>query len=146
MLLFVYGTLRRGGDNHAKLAGARYISSARTVAGYELVDMGGYPAVLEHGCDAIVGELYEIDDALSKRLDAFEEVPTLYERKRVRLDPMCQETRRDRMFPFADAYIMKREHAGEAPRLEGGDWLSVAEFSADTVGRPTLPEPPNAQS
>ena len=145
MLLFVYGTLRRGGGNHDKLAGARYVSSARTVAGYELVDMGGYPAVLEQGNDAIAGELYEVDDVLSRALDAFEEVPSLYERKRVRLDPINQQSRRDCLYPYADAYVMTRERAGGAPRLEGGDWLSVSEFSTTTARRPGLPELPNAQ-
>ncbi|HEX4351864.1 MAG TPA: gamma-glutamylcyclotransferase family protein, partial [Polyangiales bacterium] len=77
MLLFVYGTLRRDAANHHEMGDARFIGRARTAPRYELVDMGGYPAMLEGGRTSIVGELYEVDDALLRQLDAFEEVPEL---------------------------------------------------------------------
>ena len=120
MLLFVYGTLRRGEDNHAQLGRAAYRGEARTRPCYELVDMGGYPALLEAGADAVRGELYEVPESLVPHLDAFEEVPMLYERKRIAL---------------ADAqvlgYVMRREVAGSAPRIPSGDWCARA---ADHAG------------
>ena len=34
--LFVYGTLKRGGSNHAQLAGQKFIAEAHTMPGYTL--------------------------------------------------------------------------------------------------------------
>ena len=114
MLLFVYGTLRNGAENHAELNGARYAGRARTEAAYELVDLGAYPALVEGGATAIVGEVYEVDDTLLRRLDVFEEVPEVYERKLVRLAL-------DATHPV-EAYVMRREQALRAPRIASGDW------------------------
>lgn len=112
MLLFVYGTLRRGAANHHELGDAVYVRQAVTAARYELVDMGGYPALLDRGQTAVVGELYEVGAAQLAQLDAFEDVPTLYERQTVQIDGMA-----------VAAYVMRPELAAHAPRLPGGDWL-----------------------
>lgn len=116
MLLFVYGTLRSGAENHAELRGARFSGRARTAPAYELIDCGEYPALVEGGADAIEGELYEVDDALLCRLDVFEDVPALYERKLV---SMALDSPRS-----VEAYVMRRESALCAPRIASGDWCS----------------------
>jgi gamma-glutamylcyclotransferase (GGCT)/AIG2-like uncharacterized protein YtfP len=69
--LFVYGSLRRGRENHDELAGARYVGPARTAPRYRLVQKEGYRALIE-GDRAIEGELYDIDDQVMTRLDEFE--------------------------------------------------------------------------
>ena len=69
--LFVYGSLRRGREHHAELAGARYVGGARTEARYRLVDRDGYRALVE-GDRVIDGEVYDVDLDLMVRLDAFE--------------------------------------------------------------------------
>lgn len=114
MLLFVYGTLRRGADNHAELSGAQFSCAARTAAAYELVDLGGYPAVIEGGNTAVEGEIYEVDAALLQRLDEFEEAPHLYERKLV---SMALDSAQP-----VEAYVMRPERVRDAPRIESGDW------------------------
>lgn len=111
MLLFVYGTLCLGESNHRQLAGGLFRARASTAAEYELVDMGGYPALLEGGNIAVRGELYEIDPSHLSLLDAFEDVPLLYDRKTVRIGDVEAET-----------YIMRRALAGAAPRIRSGDW------------------------
>lgn len=111
MLIFVYGTLRRGEHNHGHLGPARYVGDAWTQPGYELVDLGEYPALLEDGSDAVRGELYEVPEHWLPHLDAFEDVPDLYERKPIAL--------RDGQ---AIGYVMRREVAGTAPRIASGDW------------------------
>jgi gamma-glutamylaminecyclotransferase len=140
MLLFVYGTLRRGADNHDQLRGARLLGSARTRAAYELVDMGGYPALLEAGRTAVVGELYEVEETLRRKLDAFEEVPTLYVRKHVSLDAASERLCRQHGSSLAEAYVMRRAQAASAPRLEDGNWLPGTDFSLgdgqDSAQRP----------
>jgi gamma-glutamylcyclotransferase (GGCT)/AIG2-like uncharacterized protein YtfP len=127
MLLFVYGTLRRDAANHRELRDATFIGHARTQPKYELVDMGGYPALLEGGADAVVGEVYEIPGALLVALDAFEEVPDLYQRKDIAIDPLSSAMSKGRLSsPSIEAYVMPRERAKRAPRLPNGDWISCS--------------------
>lgn len=109
--LFVYGSLRRGERYHAKLRGARFLCDAHTEACYELVDLGPYPALLEHGSDCVAGEIYEIDTELLEALDAFEEAPEVYERKALKLRGA-----------HAEGYVMSRARAGTARRITSGDW------------------------
>lgn len=113
MLIFVYGTLRRGEHNHPELGPARYVAETWTAPRYELVDMGQYPALLEAGHDAVRGELYEVPESWLAHLDWFEDVPTLYERKPIALSDAR-----------ALAYVMRRELAGSAPRIASGDWCA----------------------
>lgn len=114
MLLFVYGTLRQGERNHAELKGARFVREASTHPRYQLVDMGGFPALLEGGSTAVRGELYEVEEGSLPHLDAFEDVPSLYERKPVSI-------------PGASAlgYVMRPEVAQAAPVIPSGDWCSA---------------------
>ena len=71
MSLFVYGSLRRGRDNHRELAGATYLRSVSTEPHYGLVECDGYPALIPGG-GAVEGELYEVTSEHLARLDAFE--------------------------------------------------------------------------
>jgi gamma-glutamylcyclotransferase (GGCT)/AIG2-like uncharacterized protein YtfP len=113
MLIFVYGTLRRGQSNHCQLGPSRFVSYASTAPRYELVDLGGYPALLEGGRDVVRGELFEVPDSWLSHLDAFEDVPTLYERVPVQL-----------AHAQVLGYVMRREVAGDAPRIASGDWCA----------------------
>lgn len=87
-LLFVYGTLKRGGDNHEWLAGQRFVAEAHTLPFYRLFDLGGYPGMIrdDHGL-AIAGEVWEVDEASLTRLDVLEDVDGgEYERVPIQLD------------------------------------------------------------
>ena len=72
--LFVYGTLKRGGSNHAFLAGQRYLGIARTQPGFTLFSLGAYPGLVPSPEDraGVTGELWSIDDACLVRLDELE--------------------------------------------------------------------------
>jgi gamma-glutamylcyclotransferase (GGCT)/AIG2-like uncharacterized protein YtfP len=72
-LLFVYGTLRKGGKNEiTRLYPTAAFAGNASVAGV-LYDMGGYPAVvLDKDGTSVVGEVYEIDDETLAKLDEFE--------------------------------------------------------------------------
>lgn len=111
MLLFVYGTLQRGESNHGQLAGAKFVQRASTDPEFELVDLGGFPALLEDGNTAVRGELYEVAPERLAALDAFEEVPVLYMRKSIRVGGQ-----------LAEAYVMRRDQAGGARRIDDGNW------------------------
>lgn len=110
--LFVYGTLLRGETNDHRLAGAEPLGPALTVAGYDLLDLGGYPALVAGGATAVAGELYALAAPALARLDAFEGHPTLFCRTRIRLS-----TGRT-----ADAYLFDRRRAERAPLIPSGDW------------------------
>ena len=76
-LVFVYGTLKRGLSNHRWLRGQTFLGEARTVAGYRMFDLGGYPGmVLEEGEDggAIEGEVWAVDAEGLRGLDKLEGV------------------------------------------------------------------------
>ncbi len=72
--LFVYGTLKRGGSNHAFLAGQNFLGVARTVPGFTLFSLEAYPGLVASPEDraGVTGELWSIDDACLVRLDELE--------------------------------------------------------------------------
>ena len=96
-LVFVYGTLKRGGSNHRLLADQRFVAEARTVPGYRLYHLGDYPGMIVAADDTIgvSGEIWSVDDDALARLDAFEGVhESLYRREPIKLLP-----------PFADQRV-----------------------------------------
>ena len=82
-LLFVYGTLKRGQRNHARLAGQEFVGEAQTLPRYRLYDRGRYPCLVEVGQAgvAVRGEVWRVDEADLACLDEFEGAPTLFRRR-----------------------------------------------------------------
>jgi gamma-glutamylcyclotransferase (GGCT)/AIG2-like uncharacterized protein YtfP len=73
--VFVYGTLRRGGSNHFRLAGAEFIS-AGTITG-RMYRIDWYPGlVLDPAGGEIHGEIYAVSPELLAALDCFEGLST----------------------------------------------------------------------
>jgi gamma-glutamylcyclotransferase (GGCT)/AIG2-like uncharacterized protein YtfP len=74
--IFVYGTLKRGGSNHALLAGQKFIAVAHTQALYRLYALSGFPAMVEAAQNglSIEGEIWEIDAECLPALDELEDV------------------------------------------------------------------------
>ena len=88
ILLFVYGTLKRGCRGHGWLAGQEWMGSAKTLPHYRLHDSGCYPCLvrdLEHGV-LIHGELWRVLSNDLKRLDAYEGAPELFRRDRIEVE------------------------------------------------------------
>jgi gamma-glutamylcyclotransferase (GGCT)/AIG2-like uncharacterized protein YtfP len=116
-LLFVYGTLKRGCSNHAQMDGQEFVGLARTVPGFTLYDLGGYPAIVTAPDDrtGVVGEVWCVDAEGLQRLDRFEGVHEgLYRREQIALQA-----------PFADraidAYVSVLPVSGR-PHV-GSEWL-----------------------
>jgi len=109
--LFVYGTLMRAESAHELLGPSRFIAQARTEPAFTLVDLGHYPGLVAGGSDRVVGEIWEVSRGAIDRLDRYEEVPEVYERRTLELG-----TRR------AQAYVLRAEHAAGKPRIASGDW------------------------
>ena len=87
IVLFVYGTLKRGHAAHHLLAGQHFFGPAVTAPRYRLVDLGPYPGLVYDDANglAVSGELWEVTDEQLKELDAFEGCPTLYRREAVEM-------------------------------------------------------------
>lgn len=107
-LLFVYGTLKRGCSNHAQLVGQAFLGAARTVPGYRLYDLGGYPGLSLHASDTtgVTGEVWSVDDAALRRLDQFEGVHAgLYRRELIPLQPPFEDQQVEAYFPVLTAHL-----------------------------------------
>jgi gamma-glutamylcyclotransferase (GGCT)/AIG2-like uncharacterized protein YtfP len=113
--VFIYGTLRRGGANHAEIADLPFLGTVRTAPRYRLVDCGRWPALVEGGDVAVVGELYEATAAQLHRLDLFEGVPHLYLRVDVELEDGT----------LAVSYGMPPNRVAGKADVPGGDWARV---------------------
>ncbi|MDI1319207.1 MAG: gamma-glutamylcyclotransferase, partial [bacterium] len=72
--VFVYGTLKRGGSNHAFLARQRFLGEARTAPGFTLYSLGDYPGMVRAPGDTagVTGELWVVDDTCLAELDQLE--------------------------------------------------------------------------
>jgi len=79
-LLFVYGTLKRGGLRHGPLARQVFRGEARTRPLYALYHVGAYPGLKPRpdGGQAVRGELYEVGRSLLPWLDREEGAPDLF--------------------------------------------------------------------
>ncbi|KAK5847503.1 hypothetical protein PBY51_016625 [Eleginops maclovinus] len=93
--VFVYGTLKKGQPNNYRMfdvanGKAAFLASACTVQKHPLVIAGKYniPFLLNVPGQGhrVKGEIYKVDDKMLKFLDAFESVPTMYQRTEVKLE------------------------------------------------------------
>jgi gamma-glutamylaminecyclotransferase len=109
--LFVYGTLRRGERAHGLLARATFLGNVRTEAGYQLRDLGPFPALVRGGGASVTGELYVVSRALLLRLDRYEGVD--YLRSAITLDDGTA----------AEAYLAGPEIEGLGEPIRSGDWF-----------------------
>jgi len=73
--VFVYGTLKRGEENHDWLEGQHFVTIARTQPHYRLFDLAGYPGMVR-AVDglAVEGEVWEVSEEGMARLDLLEDV------------------------------------------------------------------------
>jgi gamma-glutamylcyclotransferase (GGCT)/AIG2-like uncharacterized protein YtfP len=116
-LIFVYGTLKRGGSNHAFLIGQTFLQSARTVAGYSLVHLRDFPGMIPDEMDRIgvAGEVWKVDLTCLAQLDDLEGVDEgLYRREAIQLQGFSENERVETYLYAGD--ILDR------PRLPHGHW------------------------
>lgn len=85
-ILFFYGSLRRGGTNHFRIADQSFLGEAVTVPKYRLIDLGRYQGMIRDDATgiAIPGELWEVDELSLAELDTFE--GTDYPRRPVEIE------------------------------------------------------------
>ncbi len=114
VLVFVYGSLKRGFRHHSVLGSAQLVREASTAPGYRLVRYGEYPALARDpgGNERVYGELYRVAPNELPRLDAFEDVPELYQRELITLDGGEQ----------AEAYVISADVAARHLPVPFGKW------------------------
>lgn len=74
MIIFVYGTLKRGFRASEMLASSKFIGSVKTKPFYKLFSRTNYPCMVYCPIDGnqVSGEIYEIDYLTLKRLNEYE--------------------------------------------------------------------------
>lgn len=124
-LVFVYGSLKRGGPNHHWLTGGRFLGRRR-LHGARLHDLGPYPMAVAAPAEPkpeatalIHGELFVLETSGLARLDQLEDVPREYLRQRWRLSDGSR----------AWVYLGRREQVLGLPLVPFGDWGSTPVFS-----------------
>jgi gamma-glutamylaminecyclotransferase len=80
MILFVYGSLKRGRSNHRRIADQQYLGEAVTEPRYRLIDLGTYPGMVRDDMNgvAVKGELWEVGPRCLAELDEFEKADAPY--------------------------------------------------------------------
>jgi len=82
--VFVYGTLKKGENNHFFLKNSEFICSTQTSGKYTMLDLGSYPAVIISPKNYYIsGEIYEVNDATFLQLDRLEDYPNYYIRRMI---------------------------------------------------------------
>lgn len=120
-IVFVYGTLRRGGSNHFRLAGAEFVA-AGTVTG-RLYRIDWYPGlVIDTAGSEIRGEVYAVDSEQLSALDAFEGLSAGEiegsEYRRIQTSVMLQDSQ------TITAWVWEwLGNVDESLRIADGDWL-----------------------
>ncbi|MBX9580080.1 MAG: gamma-glutamylcyclotransferase [Gemmataceae bacterium] len=73
-ILFLYGSLKHGGENHRLVADQVYLGPAVTEPGYRVVSLGRYPGLVEDAANglAVAGELWQVSRCCLLELDDFE--------------------------------------------------------------------------
>lgn len=122
VLVFIYGSHLRGETNHALIGHARFLAEVRTSRAYELVDMGGFPALV-NGTDrsTVVGEVYGVDPSTLLMMDEQEDHPVFYRRQRIEID-LTGEATGVLQGREVVAYVLPEKKAANYPRIASGDW------------------------
>lgn len=120
-LVFVYGTLRRGGSNHFRMAGAEFIAQGSITGRMYRIDW--YPGlVLDDAGDEIHGEIFSVTPELLSALDIFEGLSAGEiegsEYRRVQTTVVQQDSQTCSAWVWEWLGITE-----ESQRITDGDWL-----------------------
>ena len=123
-LVFVYGTLRRGGARamSVRFPNSKFIADAK-VSG-SLYDLGAYPGLLLNESNSfVIGEVYEVDDEILNQLDDIE-ASSYYSRKQVEISVGAERRIGWTYEPNPESYSLQTS-------ITSGDWLVYAKTKTD---------------
>ena len=117
--VFVYGTLRRGGSNHFRMAGSDLVTPG-TVSG-KMYRISWYPGLVLGPEGRVVGETYAVGEEQLRALDEFEGVSAEEEGSESRR-VKAPDTARDGS--TTEAWVWEWIGLVDETRVVGeGDWL-----------------------
>ena len=90
-LLFVYGTLMSGRSAAHMLEG-KVCRGTYLLREHAMYDLGWYPGVVRQNGEAVVGEVYEIEEDDFNRLDEYEDNGNLYCRRKLQVERAQEKT------------------------------------------------------
>jgi len=119
----VYGTLKRGQENHCVLAGSQFLGIDR-LARIVLYDLGAYPAARLGESSGIEVEVYAVESETLKALDRLEEYDPLHEE-----GSLYRRTVIASAFGNVWIYLYNGTLAGRRP-IKQGSWTPRARGSS----------------
>ncbi|OEH84555.1 hypothetical protein BHU72_08590 [Desulfuribacillus stibiiarsenatis] len=128
-LVFVYGTLRAGQENHSLLKDAMLIDADAWAHGIMYNTTLGYPAVYDDFENFVYGELYQVSDSELQVLDELEDYhgdSQYNEYMRVKKDIYTKQGIQE-----GYVYLYNLPVTTEMHRIDTGDWL-LQEESQDS--------------
>ena len=123
-LVFVYGSLRRGGARamSIRFPNSKFIADAKVNG--NLYDLGAYPGLLlNESSSLVIGEVYEVDDEILNKLDDFE-ASSNYWRKEVEISLGTHRMRGWTYEPNPEFYSL-------LTLITSGDWIEYAKTKTD---------------
>ena len=123
-LVFVYGTLRRGGAGAmpVRFPRSKFVADAKLSG--SLYDLGAYPGLLLNESNSSVsGEVYEVDDEILNELDDFE-ASSNYRRKQVEISLGTHRKMCWTYEPDPEFYSLRT-------LITSGDWIEYAKTKTD---------------
>ena len=124
MIVFVYGTLKRGNYLSSVLDRSEYLGESQTVSdGFRMFCIGAYPYVTraQEGYQ-ISGELYQVDFEILARLDQIEQHPYHYVRTVERFEHNGVEVEGEMyLIPYDDDLLLMTE-------IHTGEWVAPIQY------------------
>lgn len=118
----VYGSLRKGLQNHGFLKNANYLGSFETTPIFDMYSLGGYPGLIEDGSTSIKMEVYDVSDEELDRINRLEgydpksDDNDFYDRIRLKT-------------PYGDAYTyIYQGDISNRELVETGDWYEYLQL------------------
>ncbi|MGJ8654977.1 MAG: gamma-glutamylcyclotransferase family protein [Akkermansiaceae bacterium] len=116
-LIFIYGTLRKGGRAHHLMNGAEFVGFGSVEGG--LVHVDQYPGLLKLKGERVKGEVYRVSEEMVPGLDQYEgcfESPPHYARERIDVVLEGGEAVETEVYQFL---LLEDHHE----RIVSGDWF-----------------------
>ncbi len=119
--VFVYGTLKRGFDNHGILVKSKFISTAKTLHSYPLIcKYPSFPYLIDGEGEGfcVHGEVYDVSSQTMLRLDELEGYPEHYTKREIEV------VLEDKTITMATVYFL-------AEKIQYRKYLFLRKFEID---------------
>lgn len=117
MKVFVYGSLRTNGPLNRLLENDKLLGESKTKKEFSLYSLGPFPALVNAGDTAVVGEVYEVSQQTLDRLDMAEGHPHFYLRTLITLEDEAE----------VSAYLIPNIEMYSCDLIPSGDWMKYLE-------------------